>query len=231
MGSVCSICVETNPAFTATGGSVDQDSEKTISVSEKKCPISKKSPSVIKNILKEEGNKGNLSWSQLKRAGGKLGLDKIDLQNPDSPVCVFLNSLGDGDYTKELIVILAGILISNTSDKEKASVLFESYDEETGILTRSKIESLLSDLFDISINKLPNLAGSTKIVREAILTYTKKIAEFKSNFVSDTIQLIMQDLPEVGKGIFVELIQKNLNFVVNSSQLRTEVYRRYPITR
>ena len=231
MGSICSICAESNPAFTATGSSLEENSEKSICLAEKKCPMSKKQASAIRNSLKEESFKGRLSLSQIKRAGGNLGFDKSDFQNPDSATYVFISSLGDSEYTDEKLMFLSGVLISNSSAKDKSNSLFEFYDKNSEkILKKDDVHQLLSDCFDISVNNLPKLANSnSKLLSEGINTYTEKLVPHKEAFVNTSANNVLKEQPEISQKRFAEIIEKEFSTIVSSTGIRTEVYKKYVI--
>ncbi|OMJ66907.1 hypothetical protein SteCoe_36089 [Stentor coeruleus] len=230
MGSLCSICAETNPAFTATGGSLEENAEKSISMAERKCPISRKPPNNIRNSIKGEAQNGRLSLTQVKRAGGSLGLEKEDLQNPDSTTFHFLNSLADdGQEFDEHFMVICSLLISGSSNKDKAIAFFEIFDKDGNKTIKTReVTRFAKDCFDASVDKLPNLAkGSSTLVSQGITDYIGKLKPHREKFAEDTVQIILKGQPELGQAQFIDVVLREAPFAVSSSGIRCEVYKNY----
>lgn len=229
MGGLCSICAEANPNFQVSGISQEENSEKSMAYAENKCPISKKSPANIRAVLTSDANKGKLTSTQLKRVSGKLGLDKIELQNPDSSTFIFLNSLGEDGDTDEMQMLVIGILLSSSSPKEKAIAVFETHaDESTNLLTVDGIKMFLSRAFDASIKYLPHLAiGNSKLQAQAIGGYLERLTPYKEVFINNNLKNIMKSQPEIGKTAFLDVCSKQLSGLLTASGIRSEVYKKY----
>lgn len=230
MGNICSICAETNPAFTATAGSLESHAEKSISLSEKKCSLSKASSTNIRKSVKIEAIDGSLSFAQLMRASGSLGVETSELKNPDSTLSHFFNSFIDESHGyKERLVTLASILISSSSIKEKCTVLFEVYDlNDNKMLKVSEVRRYLEEAFYVSVECLPKLAGGgSKGVEQGIGEYLKQISPFQRNFVDEMTEVLMGKQPEIGQSRFFESVNEKAQQVVSSSGIRTWVYSKY----
>ena len=225
MGSICSICIESNPDFTS-GVSSD---EKTICSAEKKCPISKKSLASIRKSLHDEAHNGRLTLTQMKKAGGNLGINREELHNPDSETFVFLTSLGDENSTEEKLTLVSGILICNSSTKEKALALSEIYDVNTvKILSKNELSLMFSDLFDVSIKNLPLLAmGTSSTAKNDINSYLKQLIEHREKFVDDSVDLVLKGQPEISLKRFAEILSYEGKHLVSSSGIRCEVFKKY----
>ena len=129
MGSLCSICQESNPHFTAKAGALESSAEKNIALNEKKCAISKVSSTNIRKSVSAQSSNGFITFKGIQRTSNELGFDVKELQKPDSNLSNFFNSFlnQDQDYDERQF-LLASILISSSSVKEKAANLFEIYD-------------------------------------------------------------------------------------------------------
>ena len=230
MGGICSICAETNPNFSVSGISPDDNAERCLSYAENKCAISKKNAPSIILAFQGESSKNKLSFTQLKRVSGKLGLDKIDMQNPDSPISLFLASLEHNGETDELTMLTAAILISSSTAKDKAGVIFDAYDKEsTKLLREADVRNFLSDCFDASTVHLTNLANDkSSLNAEALKLYLAKITPFKQQFVESTQKIIMKSQPEIGKSRFIESYQNEIPALITATGIRTEVFKKYP---
>jgi hypothetical protein len=231
MGSICSICAETNPAFTPTGNSLEENSEKAIALAENKCPISKRAPQAIRKSIQPEAMNGRLSLTQMKRAGGSLGLDRVELQNPDSATFGFINTLctNDEDAYDERRLLVSSVLISNAGAKEKAQILVETYDvNQSQILGRHELRHMIEELFDLSIDSLPKLAtSSSKMVSDGIGEYLSKLRVCREQFVEHNLQVLLKGQPEVGRGKACEVLENEARYLLSSNGVRCEVFRKY----
>lgn len=230
MGDICSMCAETNPAFTATAGSLESNAEKSISLSEKKCSLSKASSVNVRKSVNLEAIDGSLSFNQLMRAGGSLGVEASELRNPDSALSHFFNTFMDESHGyKERFITLSSILISSSSTKEKSFVIFEMYDlNNNKMLKASEVKRFLGEAFFVSVECLPKLAGGgSKEVEKGIAEYLKQIQPHESRFVDEMLNLIMNKQPELGVSSFQSALIEKAPHLMSSSGIRTWIYSKY----
>jgi Ca2+-binding EF-hand superfamily protein len=230
MGGLCSFCQESNPHFTAKAGSLESDSEKAISMSEKKFTISKVSSTNIRKSISSQSANGSLTFKGIQRTSNELGFDSNELKKPDSSLSHFFNSfINQSQDYDERQFLLAGILISSSSVKEKSTNLFEIYDlNKNGLLKKSEISRLLEESFFVSVECLPKLAQSHGgNIDEGIRRYLDQIRPHQDQFVSEALEVIMKKQPEIGKERFCEVYLNEAEHLSNSSGIRTYVFSKF----
>lgn len=230
MGDICSMCAETNPAFTATAGSLESNAEKSIALSEKKCSLSKASSINVRKSVNLEAVDGSLSFNQLMRVSGTLGVETSDLRNPDSALSNFFNTFMDeGHGYKERLITLSSILISSSSTKEKSAVIFEIYDlNNNKMIKSSEFKRFLEEAFFVSVDCLPKLAGGgSKGVEQGISEYLKQIQPHESRFVDEMLNLVMNKQPELGLSFFQSALVEKAPHLLTSSGIRTWIFSKY----
>jgi Ca2+-binding EF-hand superfamily protein len=123
------------------------------------------------------------------------------------------------------------LLISGSSNKDKAIAFFEIFDKDGNKTIKAREATRFAkDCFDASVEKLPNLAkGSSKLVTEGVDQYVEKLKPHREKFAEDTVNIIMKGQPELGQSQFVDVILREAPFVVTSSGIRCEVYKNYAL--
>lgn len=234
MGSLCSICQESNPHFTAKAGALESSAEKNIALNEKKCAISKVSSTNIRKSVSAQSSNGFITFKGIQRTSNELGFDVKELQKPDSNLSNFFNSFlnQDQDYDERQF-LLASILISSSSVKEKAANLFEIYDlNKNGLLKKSEISRLVDESFFVSVDCLPKLVSQgEKDTLEAINIYLSQIKPHREQFVNESIEVLMKKQPEIGKERFCEVILNEAERLTSSSGIRTYVFSKFATTK
>ena len=119
-------------------------------------------------------------------------------------------------------MLISGILISNSSTKEKATVLFEAFESESKLLNVDEVKCMLSLCFDASVNNLPLLAiGTSKLTGEGIRSYLDKISPLKAHFVKTISDIIMKNETEIGQKRFCEIFEVEISKYLTSSGIRS----------
>lgn len=89
-------------------------------------------------------------------------------------------------------LLVLSILLSNSNPTEKATCLFEVYDEGcSGVLEVNSIRALLEQLFDFAVERLPGLLRLEKKTEE-IGKYVMKTMETRTKAVSAALQIVLK---------------------------------------
>ncbi|OMJ92773.1 hypothetical protein SteCoe_4407 [Stentor coeruleus] len=131
---------------------------------EMKLPYGIELPSKIDIVHRKYslGNKINKNqWEQIKLA--------LNFPTDFSPYENFYNSFCDDNHYQLRSLIILGILLSYGNFTDKAQLLFEIMDSESHkVLKRTDIESLVSEMVDISVNKIRLLVEDDSKVKKYI---------------------------------------------------------------
>ena len=102
-------------------------------------------------------------------------------------------SLGEKVTAMEVDDLLVlGILLSKSSPTEKAISLFEVYDEEcTGVLEANSLRTLLEQLFDVAVERLPGLLRPERRT-EDLAKYVMKAMETRTKAVAAAMQIVLK---------------------------------------
>lgn len=131
---------------------------------EMKLPYGIDSPSKIDIVHRKYSIEGKINknqWDQIKLA--------LNFPTNFTPYENFYNSFCDDDHYSLRTLIILGILLSYGNFTDKAQLMFEILDvENLKVLNRADIEFLVSEMVDISVNKIPLLIEKDKKVKKYI---------------------------------------------------------------
>jgi hypothetical protein len=106
-----------------------------------------------------------------------------------------------------------GILLGLAEVKEKASLLFENYDDDTNRkLSRDQVRSMIIDIFYVSCFCIPAFASKNSVgfVKDSIERYKNRLGVMKNGICNHLVNLIFEDFEgeEISLDEFKELTMK-----------------------
>lgn len=125
-------------------------------------------------------------------------LKKIESKDEVKDFFRLFYDMKDHSYETRLISTF-GILMGQGSYDEKASLIFDNYDDEsTRILTKDQIKNMILDIFYISCICLPAYAARKTLtsVKCEIEQYKQKLGIMKNGICNHLVNLIFEDLEQ-----------------------------------
>lgn len=178
---------------------------------ERLCPLKNISPENIKNTLQGQGVGENLTFTQVKRALGLLGMEKSSLENPDHANFLFVASFELDQVFVRIHLLVACVMLSNAKPLEKLKVFFEIFDEDQKrMLNNAEVRNLLGIMFHVSTFNTLYLSFGKKnsncLLNSQIIEYHNSLVKEKHRFVSEILIVVLLGQTEIGEGKFFEIL-------------------------
>lgn len=200
---------------------------------EKECIFNKRSITKIFKIVSKEALNGKLSLNQLKRALHDLKLSSTLLQDPDNPTYLFLFSCVSNSLFDLQKIVVAAVLLSDCDIERKIKILFRLFDTKNSrILQSGEINSLVTILFDVSVDNTPILAlgeGKNKIMNSEASAYSNFLRAEKDQFIYEFTKSILGPLNDMGRLELLTAIENNreLSLIFSCQTLREVILEKY----
>ena len=125
------------------------------------------------------------------------------------------------------IAVLA-VLLSDSSDEDKASVLFEAYDESYAKqLSKDTVQEMVTDLVTLSTEKISVMVDGKTEDKAAIDAYFGQIKGQRDSGISAFTQLIMDGKPHITSAEFQQsLLRPSVQPILSSNGVRRLLHSR-----
>mmetsp|Transcript_12325 Transcript_12325/g.23393 ORF Transcript_12325/g.23393 Transcript_12325/m.23393 type:complete len:304 (+) Transcript_12325:370-1281(+) len=155
-------------------------------------------------VFRKYSYQSHVNPSQLQNAASKLNL-RITNYSTFNLIEPFYNGLKQEGSIHLLHLLLLGLFLAKGSVEEKARLLFEVYDDlNTEEVQAPVIKKILSDLYDIAVNRLPKLVAEPHHADAGNLRqYLAKIAHVKELAIEKAYKGIVGTGATVKKVAFV----------------------------
>jgi hypothetical protein len=190
----------------------DKSTEEEIGTFEKKLQFSNYSISQIKQAFFHANGSNSVSHAQLARVIEGLGIkyDKEGEEHYNNFISAFVSFEEEGENYYELTELLISIyLLSKSSQTEKASALFDIYnDEAKEKLSRIELERVLVRIIEVVFTYSEKLLDND----EGLVQLHSKIVETKEEDILPKVYaFFFSESDDLSKAQFIKLVEKFSN--------------------
>lgn len=197
------------------------DAEKILTSAEHKLRLHFRKVTEIDFIFRKFSHNDSVNSSQLAEAITYLCLPSAD--NPQ--VRSFYEALrgGTDKYSLKKLLV-AGVLLGRGSEVDKASVLFEVYDDDSShSLHKAALKQMVDDLYEVVVMLCPAILSALPSSEDAVkvLNYVEQI-KYRGDLGKEKL---IAKLSEGRDVVSVDIFTKNLSLFDNKDLLKTSGIR------
>ncbi|OMJ92815.1 hypothetical protein SteCoe_4357 [Stentor coeruleus] len=194
------------------------EEETVITMKEKCLPFSTTRLENLKSVILKNSTSGIMSIAQLRKAMTELDFDIEIFTTPEEHIQNLLRLLQNSKRLYDVkTVMLFGVLLCTGTNEEKAEILFDIYDiNGTHCLQEAEINEMLSELIEISVNKIPRIAVDNSSEPEKftmpeyrILEYTECLLNKKDNLIARLNNLIFAEGKIMRRENFIKRVSED----------------------
>ncbi|OMJ70171.1 hypothetical protein SteCoe_31905 [Stentor coeruleus] len=206
------------------------EEETIITMKEKSLPFASVRLQDLTDAVLKNSSNGVLSIAQLRKAMTELNFEVEIFTSPKDHIICMLKLLQNPKRLYDVkTVIMFGVLLSAGIPEEKAAILFDLCQTDNHHLQEGDFKHVLSDLIDISVQKIPRIAintdieaGSFSIPEDRLSQYTSCLLKNKIQMMSDVTSILFAEKKPIRKGEFINRISNDsfLETILWSFQIR-----------
>lgn len=194
------------------------EEETVITMKEKCLPFSTTRLENLKSVILNNSSSGIMSIAQLRKAMTELDFDIEIFTTPEEHIQNLLRLLQNSKRLYDVkTVMLFGVLLCSGTAEEKAEILFDIYDiNGTHCLQEAEINEMLSELIDISVDKIPRIAIDNNSEPEKftmpeyrILEYTECLLNKKGNLITRLSNVIFAEGKIMRREHFIKRVSED----------------------
>lgn len=205
--------------------------ETIITMKEKLLPFSAVNIQELDTVIRNNSSNGVLSIAQLRKAMTELNFDIETFTLPQDHIQILLKLLQNSERLYDVkTVMLFGVLLCAGEPLDKSQILYNLYDvNNTNCLQEAETRQIISELIDISVDKIPRVAVDNgaepenfTISEGNLLEYTNSLLVKKDEFISQIIDVLFAGRKIMRKTEFIKCISDDhfLQTILWSFQIR-----------
>ncbi|OMJ66249.1 hypothetical protein SteCoe_36971 [Stentor coeruleus] len=207
------------------------EEETIITMKEKLLPFSTINIQELDTVIRSNSSNGVLSTAQLRKAMTELNFDIETFTLPQDHIQILLKLLQNPQRLYDVkTVMLFGVLLCAGEPLDKSQILYSLYDiNNTYCLQEPEIREMISELIDISVDKIPRIAIDNSaepenftISEKHLLEYINTLLNKKDEFLSQVIEVLFAGKKIMRKTEFIKCISDDhfLQTILWSFQIR-----------